>query len=164
MPTKKQSIEYRLLVQPAYDDMAKKEGILFRLETSKQFTSFSYHIDVQERAVDNTIIWSLHGLRAPSMNMPSTGTAKYQKIYFDLGRTVTFTLIKKGTVEASTELKFLKSTVSSSRTVVNFLRIYTDEEEFEKNRTADADVPEPKLDIHRAPLKHQPTKKKRTHR
>lgn len=161
MPTKKQSIEYRLLVQRAYDDMAKKEGILFRLETSKLFTNFSYHIDVHEHAVDNKIVWSLHGLRAPSMNMPSTGAAQYQKMYFHLEKTVQFTLIKTGTVEASTELKFLKTSVRSSRSAVNFLKIYTDEEEFEKNRQADADVPEPKLDINRAPLQQQPTKKKR---
>ncbi len=156
MPTKKQSIEYRLLVQPTFDTTKNKHGILFLLETSKQFTNFSYIIDVKESVNGKKIVWTLHGLRAPSMNMPSTGTAQYSNIYFDLGKEIDFTVVKKDRVDASTSLKFLASSIKSSRSVVNFLKIYTDENEFINNRLTDADVPEPKLNVHR---KHTTPKK-----
>ena len=156
MPTKKQSIEYRLLVQPTFDATVNKKGILFLLETSMQFTNFSYIIDVKESVEGRKIVWSLRGLRAPSMNMPTTGAAQYSTIYFDLGNEIDFTLVKKDKVNASSSLKFLKSSVKSSKSIVNFLKIYTDEHEFVTNRLTDADIPEPKLNIHR---KHTDTTK-----
>lgn len=156
MPIKKQSIEYRLLVQQTFDATVNKEGILFLLETSKQFTSFSYVIDVKETVAGKTIVWKLHGLRAPSMNMPSTGTAQYSKVYFDLGPDIEFTLIKNEKVTASTTLKFSRSSVKSAKSVVNFLKVYTNDQEFVNNRLTDAEIPEPKPDIHR---EHPDTKK-----
>jgi len=163
MQKKKQSIEYRLLVQPTFDATLNKEGILFLLETSKQFTSFSYIIDVKEHVEGQKIIWTLHGLRAPSMNMPSTGTAQYRKVYFDIGKEIDFTLVKTGTVNASTSLKFSKASVKSNKSIDNFLKIYTNEHEFISNRLTDADVPEPKPDIHHdhAAVKKPITKKKK---
>ncbi len=163
MPTTKQSIEYRLLVQPTFDETKNKHGILFLLETSKQFTNFSYIIDVKEIVDGRKIVWQLRGLRAPSMNMPSTGTARYSTIYFDLGKEVDFTLIKKDNIDASASLKFLPSSVKSTKSIVNFLKIYTDENEFVANRLTDADVPELKPDIHRevAKTKKLTTKKKK---
>lgn len=156
MPIKKQSIEYRLLVQPTFDASVNKEGILFLLETSKQFTNFSYVIDVKETVAGTTIVWKLHGLRAPSMNMPSTGTAQYSKVYFDLGKEMEFTLVKNEKVTASTTLNFSRSSVKTSNSIVRFLKIYTDEREFVNNRVTDAEIPEPKQDIHR---EHSETKK-----
>lgn len=156
MPIKKQTIDYRLLVQPTFDATLNKRGILFLLETSKQFTSFSYTIDVTEIVNKKKIVWTLHGLRTPSMIMPTTGTAQYSKVYFDLSNEIDFTVVKTEKVKASTSLKFLRSSVKSANSVVNFLKIYTDENEFIKNRLTDADIPEPKPDIHR---EHQPIKK-----
>ncbi|MDP1676558.1 MAG: hypothetical protein Q8L88_06795 [Bacteroidota bacterium] len=156
MPTKNQSIEYRLLVRPTFDSTVNKEGILFLLETSKQFTNFSYVIDVKETILGRKIVWTLRGLRAPSMNMPSTGAAQYSNIYFDLDNKIDFMLVKNEKATASTSLKFLRSSVKSTKTIVNFLKIYTDEIEFENNRLTDADVPELKPDIHRG---HEKTKK-----
>jgi hypothetical protein len=163
MPTTKHPIEYRLLVQSTFDTTKNKEGILFLLETSKQFTNFSYIIDVKESIKGKRIVWRLHGLRAPSMDMPSTGNAQYSTIYFDLGKEVDFTLIKKEKVEASISLKFLRSSVKSSKLIVNFLKIYTDENEFVNNRMNDADVPELKPDVHREHIttKKLTTKKKK---
>ncbi|HAP34707.1 MAG TPA: hypothetical protein DCQ28_01740 [Bacteroidetes bacterium] len=149
MPAIKHPIEYRLLVQPTFDTTKHKDGIIFLLETSKQFTNFSYIIDVKESVEGKKIVWILHGLRAPSMNMPSTGNAQYRSIYYDLGKEMDFTLIKKEKVEASVSLKFLRSSVKSSASIVNFLKIYTDEHEFINNRMTDADVPENKPDVHR---------------
>lgn len=161
MPTKKQSIEYRLLVQPTFDATVNKEGILFLLETSKQFTNFAYVIDVKETVEGKKIVWVLHGLKAPSMNMPSTGTAQFSKIYFDLGKSAEFTLIKKEKIDASTTLKFSLTSVSSTKSVVNFLKIYTDENEFIANRLTDVEIPEPKPDTHRESRESTKLKKKK---
>ncbi len=144
------------MVRPKFDSTVNKEGILFLLETSKQFTSFSYVIDVKETVLGRKIVWTLRGLRAPSMNMPSSGTAQYSKIYFDLSKEIDFTLVKNEKATASTSLKFLRSSVKSTKTIDNFLKIYTDEIEFENNRLTDTDIPELKPDIHRG---HEKTKK-----
>lgn len=159
----KQPIEYRLLVRPTYDETLKKAGVLFHLETSKQFTNFSYVIDVTDDVEGGTVVWTLHGLRAPSMNMPATGTAQFKKVYFDLPKAVNFTLVKKGKIKAVTDLKLLKSAYTSAKTTSAFLRIYTDEHLFESNRINDVVMAELKPDLHReppAPKKLQPHKKK----
>ncbi len=164
MAQKKQPIEYRLLVQPATDDIQKKDGFLFLLETSKQFTNFSYVIDVKDDVRGSEVVWTLHGLRAPSMNMPATGTAQFRKFYSELPRTVSFTLVKKDTVKAETKFSFVKSGVRSTLTTSSFLRIYTDEQEFESKRPEDVVMAEIKPDIHREPAKTKKIKpqKKRT--
>jgi hypothetical protein len=159
----KQPIEYRLLVRPTYDETLKKAGTLFLLETSKQFTNFSYVIDVKDDLEGHTLVWTLHGLRAPSMNMPATGTAQFRKVYYDLPTAVNFTLVKKGKVKADTGLKLLKSAYTSAKTVSAFLKIYTDEHLFESNRIHDVVMAELKPDLHREPpvQKHAQLKKKK---
>lgn len=146
----KQSIEYRLLIEHTYDDTVKKEGIMFLLETTKQFTSFLYQIDVRDILEGNTMRWSLHGLRAPSMNMPGTGTAQFSKTYFDIPKTIAFTLTKTGASRAESEIKISKSGIKVSNSQINFLKIYTDRAEFENNRFSDTEPPEYKPDVHRA--------------
>lgn len=159
---KKHSTEYRLLVQHTYDDIVKKNGILFLLETSKQFTNFSYQIDVKDAQNGKELNWTLHGLRAPSMNMPETGTAQYSKVYFDLPRTVQFTLVKKEKIRSTVLFKILPSTITASESENNFLRIYTDKEAFEQNRLIDSKTPEHKPDVHRVPdTKKSKIKKKK---
>ncbi len=164
MPTKnkKQSIEYRLLVVPTYDDTLKKEGTLFLLETTKLFTNFSYFIDIRDTLKGNALRWSLHGLRAPSLNLPATGTAQFRKIYFDLPKTIKFALVKKESVQASTELKISHTLIKSKDAQANFLKIYTDIDTFEASRPGDTEPPEYKPDIHRAPMISKPNQKKQT--
>lgn len=160
MAQKKHPIEYRLLVRHFIDDTLKKEGFQFLLETTKQFTNFNYVIDVKENVVEKKILWTLHGLRAPSMNMPSTGTAKFQKVYFELPKSAHFTLIKKAKVRAETEFTFSKKAITSTKKISSFLKIYTDEQEFESKRVGDVVLAEPKLDIHREPIVKKTIKKK----
>ena len=73
-------VEYRLVVEPVLDDAARKSGVMFLLETIKQFGNFNYEIVVDER----TLLWTLHGLRAPELAMPSSGSAQFRKVHFDL--------------------------------------------------------------------------------
>lgn len=156
MSTKTSAVEYRLLVQPAYDETLKKHGYLFLLETSKIFTNFSYVIDVRDVLEGNGLLWTLHGLRAPSMIMPATGSATFRKIYFDLPRTVRFTLLKSGTTKASAEIVFGKNGITATSESSTFLKVYTNAAEFDEKRTEDAGISAPKPEIRREP----PAKKK----
>lgn len=149
---KKDEIDYRLLITKTYDETLKKDGILFYLETTKQFTNFAYVIDIHDVQANRTLTWTLHGLRAPSMIMPTTGTAQFKKVYFDLPKKIQFTFVKKGSLRVSTELKLLKHSFSALKTHIGFLKIYFDENEFESNRTADSIPPELKPDVHRKPV------------
>ncbi|MEW5798949.1 MAG: hypothetical protein AB1728_08060 [Bacteroidota bacterium] len=161
-PTKRKlHTEYRLLLEHTYDETLKKEGVLFLLETTMQFTNFSYQIDVKEMMEGTTIHWSLHGLRAPSMNMPETGTAQFSKVYFDLPKSITFILHKKEKVQASTGIKILKSSITVSDPHPNFLKIYTHRQEFENNRMNDTEPPEYKPDLHRTTVDHHTTPQKK---
>jgi hypothetical protein len=160
MPSRQPSIEYRLLVHHTYDETLKKPGVLFLLETSKQFTNFSYRIAVKERFDGKHLEWTLHGLQAPSMNMPETGTAQFSTVYFDAPRTIEFTLIKKEKIRTSVMIKVLKHSVTATP-AAGFLKVYTDKEEFDAQRQSDTQAPVLKPDVHRAPPKKIPTTTKK---
>ena len=147
--TKHEEIDYRLLIKKVFDETLQKEGVLFYLETTKQFTNFAYIIDIQDTRIDDAIAWSLHGLKSPSMIMPTTGTAQFSKVYFDLPKKFTFTFLKKTSIKTAIEVKYLKTSYSVSGKQSNFLKVYTDEDAFERNRLSDALPPETKPDIHR---------------
>lgn len=163
MKTKKNpSVEYRLLVQHTYDDTLKKPGILFLIETTKQFTNFSYRINIRDRFEGKNLQWTLHGLQAPSMNMPESGTAQFSAVYFDAPRTIHFTLVKNEAVHASADITVLKTSIKAIPAGGGFLKIYTDQHLFDRNRHLDARTPERKPDVRRetaAPL--PPTRKKK---
>lgn len=151
MTTKKNvPIEYRLLIQLTYDDVVKKPGILFLLETTKQFTNFSYRINVRDRFDGKHLLWTLHGLQAPSMNMPETGTAQFSAVYFDAPKTIHFTLKKNERMQSSVVITTLKSSLKAAQSVAGFLKVYTDKNEFDANRMIDTRSPEHKPDLLRA--------------
>lgn len=156
-------VEYRLLVEHTEDELLKRKGILFLLETTTQFTNFSYHIDVRESLEGRALRWTLHGLKAPSMNMPQTGTAQFAQVYEELPKTLRFTLTKNDAVSADAELKIGTASVSLAAQPDGFLKVYTDRELFERNRLADSRPPEPKPDLRRAAAlaKSSTTRKKR---
>jgi hypothetical protein len=149
MKSHTKNVEYRLLIVPSYDETLNKNGILFLLETTKQFTNFAYLIDVQDSLDGNELTFTLHGLRTPSMDMPTTGRAQFSKVFFDLPKKIMLTVVKKEKITAKAEIKFLKSGFTASKSRVSFLKIYLDETEFETKRMADTLLPELKPDIHR---------------
>lgn len=161
----KHPVEYRLLVEHTEDELLKRKGILFLLETTKQFTNFTYHIDVRDSFEGRSLRWTLHGLKAPSMNMPQTGTAQFARMYEEVPKTVRFTLSKNDAVSADAELKIGAATVTLAAQPDGFLKVYTDRALFERNRLADSRPPEPKPDLRRnpapAPAKRSTTRKKR---
>lgn len=156
-----QAVEYRLLIERVFDDTLKKEGVHFLLETTKQFTNFSYQIDIEETLSGSDLNWRLHGLRAPSMNMPETGNAQFSKVYFELPKKINFTLMKKDNVRASAEIVFTSTGIKVSPSLIHFLKIYNRRQDFENNRFSDAEKPEHKPDIHREKPTAQQKRKKR---
>ncbi|MCX6137342.1 MAG: hypothetical protein NTV54_07610 [Ignavibacteriales bacterium] len=88
------AIEYRLMVQPVLDDAARKRGVVFLLETIKQFGNFNYEIVVDEVFDGKTLLWTLHGLKAPELAMPASGAAQFRKVHYDLPGRFHFVLRK----------------------------------------------------------------------
>ncbi|HTY10145.1 MAG TPA: hypothetical protein VMF88_03635 [Bacteroidota bacterium] len=144
--------EYRMLIQPTFDETLKKEGTLFLIETVKQFSSFSYEVVVEETREEKRLTWALHGLRAPELLMPSFGGAQFKKVYFDLKGTVTF-ILKKIDGEAN-EFKVKLSPSSAAVQSVSgkpFVTVYTSQKLFEEQRPKEMEMPKRKPDIKRLP-------------
>jgi hypothetical protein len=113
MPKRKKSqTEYRLFVFPSHSEVAKKQGIVFRLETAKEFSNFSYAITVEERLTDKTISWKIHGLRSPRIGLPATGPATFVKKYENLKGLYLFTIAKLDGEENTFTLNVLEQKVS----------------------------------------------------
>jgi hypothetical protein len=102
---KNMEIEYRLYIRPVLDEMEKKSGFQFSLETVKQFGSFNYEIVVNESHEGKTLIWTLHGLRAPELAMPAHGSALFRKTYFDFDGRHRFILRKTDGTEGTFDLE-----------------------------------------------------------
>ncbi len=149
-------IEYRLLVVPAFDETLQQHGMLFLVETVKQFTNFNYQILIEESSAKRTVTWKIHGLSAPAMSMPAIGGARYDKIYFGLSGTVHFTLIKKDGQENTVTVKVSPTGVKLiDMPQHSFIAVYTGSDEFEAKRTDDMQKPSHKPDIHRAVPGHK---------
>jgi hypothetical protein len=109
---KKSPIEYRLFIFPFRGETARKRGTVFRLETVKEFSNFSYTIAVEERLTEDAIIWKIHGLRAPEISLPATGPASYERKYENLRGVLSFTIMKLDGVENTFTLDFFNRKVS----------------------------------------------------
>lgn len=149
---KHKGIEYRMLIQPTFDETLRKHGTAFLIETVKQFSNFSYEIVIDEKREGNRISWTLHGLRAPELLMPSFGGAQFRKVYFDLKGTYTFSLLKIDGEANDIALKILPtSVVVKSFTGTPFVSVYSSESLFEEKRKDEMETPVHKPDIKRAP-------------
>jgi hypothetical protein len=152
--------EYRMLIQPAYDETLKKAGTSFLIETVKQFSSFSYEVVVEETLEEKRLTWALHGLRAPELLMPSFGGAQFKKVYFDLKGTLTFILKKIDGEINEFSLKISPSAVAVQHIAgTPFVSVYTIETSFEEQRAKEIEIPRRKPDIKRLP-ERLPQKKK----
>ncbi|MGA7160352.1 MAG: hypothetical protein WBZ48_05080 [Bacteroidota bacterium] len=152
--------EYRMLIQPSYDETLKKAGILFLIETVKQFSNFSYEVVVEETREEKRLTWSLHGLRAPELLMPSFGGAQFKKVYFDLKGTQTFILKKIDGETNEFRIKISPTSIAvQSITGTPFVSVYTTDAEFEEQRPKEMEIPKHKPDIKRLP-ERSPLRKK----
>jgi hypothetical protein len=151
--------EFRILFEPTFDEILKKNGTLVRLETTKQFSNFNYQIVITEQITPKEIIWSVLGLRAPAMSMPGFGSAFFQKIFFGLSGTIGFTLRKIDGRENRFGLRINESAVMvKSSPDQPFTVAYTSHRQFEDHRESDQRPPKRKPDIIRSTSKKHPPK------
>jgi hypothetical protein len=149
---KHKGAEYRMLIQPTYDETLKKAGTMFLIETVKQFSNFSYEVVVEEAVKDKELTWALHGLRAPELLMPSFGGAQFRKIYFDMKGSYAF-ILKKIDGEANEfQIRILSTSVVVQGSPTRpFVSLYTSEKLFEETRDQELEKPRHKPDIKRSP-------------
>src|SRR5450759_1623416 len=152
--------EYRMLIQPTYDETLKKSSTMFLIETVKQFSNFSYEVVVEEALEGKQLTWALHGLRAPELLMPSFGGAQFRKVYYDLKGTFVFILKKIDGGVNEFHLKILPSSVTLQHGPdTPFVSFYTSEKLFEETRDGELEKSQHKLDIRRS-AEHTLRKKK----
>lgn len=144
-------LEYRMLIQPTFDETLKKSGTLFFIETVRQFANFNYEVVVEDSLADKQLTWTLRGLRAPELLMPSFGGAQYRKTYFGLKGTYSFVLRKIDGEENEFHLRILPTSVSvHDYPHTPFASVYTNEESFEETREQELEKPRNKPDIRRS--------------
>jgi hypothetical protein len=69
-------VEYRCVINKAFDEISGMEYTTFSFETAKEFSSFRYEIAVRYKLEPGMIIFRVLGMTATRMMMPSFGTAK----------------------------------------------------------------------------------------
>lgn len=82
--------EYRLLITPHINERTQKPGTLVVLETTKAFASFQYELSVKEEVEGKSIQYTILGLKAPHLSLPSAGHAQFAREYENLKGTYTF--------------------------------------------------------------------------
>jgi hypothetical protein len=79
--------EYRLLVTPYFDEREQAHKTLIVLETTKMFASFRYDLSVDETIEGKTIAMTVRGLRAPRLSLPTSGSARFERLHEQLNGT-----------------------------------------------------------------------------
>jgi hypothetical protein len=76
--------EYRLLVTSRFHEREQRHKTRVLLETTKAFASFQYELSVQATREDRTLRYRILGLSAPSLSLPASGPARFEREYDDL--------------------------------------------------------------------------------
>ena len=69
-------VEYRCIINKAFDEISGMEYTTFSFETAKEFSSFRYEIAVRYKLEPGKIVFRVLGMTATRMMMPSFGSAK----------------------------------------------------------------------------------------
>ncbi len=84
--------EYRLLVVPVVNERTQRPMIRVVLETTRIFASFRYDLTVREERAGRSLTYTVQGISAPRLDLPSAGPARFVRDYEDLSGTWTFTV------------------------------------------------------------------------
>jgi hypothetical protein len=85
--------EFRLTIAPHYDQVRQRTVTRVVLETAQTFASFAYDIAVDESRSGNAFRYRVLGLKAPSVGLPGSGTARFQRDYEGMEGTFSFTVV-----------------------------------------------------------------------
>ena len=67
--------EYRLLIEPFNDPIAKRSGTAFLFRTSEEFQNFVYELVIENSVKGRKIFFKIVGLRTPLSDFPAAGPA-----------------------------------------------------------------------------------------
>jgi hypothetical protein len=81
---KKRDPDYTLNIFHHYDEKAKRNVVVFLVQTTKIFVSFRYEILLEDEIVDHEIHLRVKGLHVPELLMPQSGPAQGRRDYTQL--------------------------------------------------------------------------------
>ncbi len=84
MPKKKlvpAEFEYRLILGTHVDELRHIPMTRVIIETTKLFASFRYELSIQEHISGKVFHYSILGLKAPQLDLPSPGTGQFVRDY-----------------------------------------------------------------------------------
>lgn len=76
--------EYRLLILSRFHEREQHHKTRILLETTKAFASFQYELSVHATREERTLRYKILGLSAPSLSLPASGPARFEREYDDL--------------------------------------------------------------------------------
>lgn len=91
-PTTTESPEYRLLVAPVFNERHQRIMTRVVLETTRLFASFRYNLTVKEERSTHALTFTVMGISAPRLDLPSVGPARFVRDYDDLSGSWTVTV------------------------------------------------------------------------
>ena len=98
-PPKK--FEYILKISNKHDMYKKKDYISFGFNTTKEFLTFKYILNIETKLKDNCIIFNIVGFRAPIGDLSKFGRAEYEYRFFDFKQTEYTVVIHRKDVDKS---------------------------------------------------------------
>lgn len=110
-PPKK--FEYKLKIAKNYDRFKKQDYISFGFNTTKEFLTFKYILNIETETADNSIIFNIAGFRAPTGDLSNFGSAEYEFRFYDFKFTDYAVTVHRKDVD---KIKF-KLTVSRSKSI-----------------------------------------------
>ncbi len=78
---KPEGIDYRLLITPRFDERRQMDTMSFLLETTRSFATFQYELSVKETVTPSFMKFEILGLKAPRLDLPSSGHAHFERVY-----------------------------------------------------------------------------------
>ena len=69
------AVEFKLLIEPFDDPVAKRSGVAFHFRTTEEFQNFVYELVLETRVNDRKISFNIVGLKTPLSDFPRPGPA-----------------------------------------------------------------------------------------
>ncbi len=136
--------EYRLLITPHMNERTQKSGTLVVLETTKAFASFQYELSVKEDVEGKTIQYTILGLKAPHLSLPSSGHAQFVKEYDNLKGTYTIAVEGLDGVVHESSVRIGAGRVDLMKAPTSqFVEVFTEEERWDEQRSGRTKPPLP---------------------
>ncbi len=79
--TDRNDVEYRLIVTPHFNERKQARTTRVTIETTKVFASFRYELSVKETVKGRQLTYKILGLKAPQLDLPSSGSARFEREY-----------------------------------------------------------------------------------